>query len=608
MAYEHVPVELRELPQWVVWRREERDGKATKVPYDAKTGQRASSTDPATWTTFDQAAGVAKLGADGVGFVFTADDPFCGVDLDDCRDPATGEVHPAAAGIVQELNSYTELSPSGAGLHVILGASLNGRRNRTSKTVWGGTFECYDRGRFFTVTGDVCKVKAPARCTMVESRQKELDRILDELFPAMPSLEGVKLGEGTGVSDDEVLHRARTAKNGDKFTRLWAGDTSGYPSESEADLALLSVLGFWTQDVDQLKRLFRQSALGRREKSARNDYLERTIETALSSGETYRADSVANGNGRPRLPFRSLAEIMAEVPEEPEWIIPGFIAPSTEVLLSGPPKIGKSTLLFRLLAGIENGDRALGLDVRQVSYLLLSEENAYTLAEKAFDFGLRGRGGEALLFQEARGVTWLEVVQESVERCKEKGHQLWVVDTRWAGLGGESENHAGSIQEAWKPLAAAKEAGLATVVIHHTRKGGGKHGEGIRGSNAIAALPDILLELTRTGGEDPTARTLNANSRYRSTPDVLGLTFDGNDYEVTTDLNSLRSGSAAKVLEELADGPLTKAELADVVGISINALDVHLKRLVEADKIFHTGAGNRQEPYRYHLRTIEKTV
>jgi primase-polymerase (primpol)-like protein len=70
MAYEHVPVELRELPQWVVWRREERDGKATKVPYDAKTGQRASSTDPATWTTFDQAAGVAKLGADGVGFVF----------------------------------------------------------------------------------------------------------------------------------------------------------------------------------------------------------------------------------------------------------------------------------------------------------------------------------------------------------------------------------------------------------------------------------------------------------------------------------------------------------------------------------------------------------
>jgi DNA-binding transcriptional ArsR family regulator len=438
---------------------------------------------------------------------------------------------------------------------------------------------------------------------MVESRQKELDRILDEVFSAMPSPEGVTLGEGTAVPDDEVLHRARTAKNGDKFTRLWAGDTSGYPSESEADLALLSMLSFWTQDVDQLKRLFRQSALGRREKSARDDYLERTIETALSRGETYSGDAV-NANGRPRLPFRSLAKIMAEVPEEPEWIIPGFIAPSTEVLLSGPPKVGKSTLLFRLLAGLENGGRALGLEVRQASYLLLSEENAYTLAEKAFDFGLRGRGGEALLFQEARGATWLEVVQESVERCKEKGHQLWVVDTfsRWAGLGGESENHAGSIHEAWKPLAAAKEAGIATVVIHHTRKGGGKHGEGIRGSNAIAALPDILLELTRTGGEDPTARTLNANSRYRSTPAVLGLTFDGSDYEVTTDVSSLRGGSAAKVLEALADGPQTKTELAEVVGISKNALDVHLKRLVEADKVFHTGAGNWQEPYRYHLR------
>jgi hypothetical protein len=348
---------------------------------------------------------------------------------------------------------------------------------------------------------------------VVESRQAEIDALAARMFPLSNNGDGerARFEDTLTRSDDDVLARARAASNAAKFEHLWQGDDSGYDSSSEADLALLSILGFWTQDRDQLDRLFRRSEL-MREKWNRADYREKTIATALSSDEMHRAESVANSNGRPRLPFRALAEIMAEVPEEPEWIIPGFIAPSTEVLLSGPPKVGKSTLLFRLLAGIENGDRALGLEVRQVSYLLLSEENAYTLAEKAFDFGLRGRGGEALLFQEARGVTWLEVVQESVECCKEKGHQLWVVDTfsRWAGLGGESENHAGSIQEAWKPLAAAKEAGLATVVIHHTRKGGGKHGEGIRGSNAIAALPDILLELTRTGGEDPTARTLNA--------------------------------------------------------------------------------------------------
>jgi putative DNA primase/helicase len=155
MSYDNIPAELRELNQWVVWRREERDGKTTKVPYDAKTGSRASSTDPTAWTTIEQAAGVAELGADGVGFVFTDDDPYCGVDLDDCRDPATGEIHPAAYRIIRDLESYAEVSPSGAGVHVIVRASLNGGRNRTSKTEWGGCYEMYDRARYLTVTGDV---------------------------------------------------------------------------------------------------------------------------------------------------------------------------------------------------------------------------------------------------------------------------------------------------------------------------------------------------------------------------------------------------------------------------------------------------------------------
>jgi putative DNA primase/helicase len=150
----NVPVELRELDQWLVWRYEHRDDKPTKVPYDPKTGRRASSTDSATWAPFEQAAGVAKLGADGIGFVFTKDDPFCGVDLDDCREPATGEIHPRALDLAKRLDSYVELSPSGTGLHIIVRAALDGGRNRTAKTPWNGVFEFYDRARFFTVTGE----------------------------------------------------------------------------------------------------------------------------------------------------------------------------------------------------------------------------------------------------------------------------------------------------------------------------------------------------------------------------------------------------------------------------------------------------------------------
>lgn len=157
-----IPIELRARPQWVVWKHERRKGgKWTKVPYRVDARTPASTTDPRTWGTFEQAIARAAE-AQGTGYVFSADDPFCGIDLDDCRDPASGEVHPAAAGIVLELDSYTEISPSGTGLHIIVRAALDaltgGDGRRTTQTPWGGKFEIYDRGRYFTVTGQVCSL------------------------------------------------------------------------------------------------------------------------------------------------------------------------------------------------------------------------------------------------------------------------------------------------------------------------------------------------------------------------------------------------------------------------------------------------------------------
>ncbi|MGH3145785.1 MAG: hypothetical protein ACRDTR_08285, partial [Rubrobacter sp.] len=137
----------KDLRQWVCWRSEERDGRPTKVPYSPASGLRARSDDPVTWGTLSEAREAAREGDyEGVGFVFTAGDPFCGVDLDACVDPETGEVASWAAEVLDELDSYTEFSPSGRGLHVLVRAELppGGRRK--------GRVEMYDRGRFFTVT------------------------------------------------------------------------------------------------------------------------------------------------------------------------------------------------------------------------------------------------------------------------------------------------------------------------------------------------------------------------------------------------------------------------------------------------------------------------
>ena len=129
-----IPAELRERDQWVVWRRETVDGKPTKVPYQARAcTQRASSTNPATWSTHAAAVAAAKADdVDGLGFVFAEDDPFACVDFDGCVDGE--DINPDAADLMRRLDSYTEFSPSGTGVHTIVRARLNGGPNKTKKT------------------------------------------------------------------------------------------------------------------------------------------------------------------------------------------------------------------------------------------------------------------------------------------------------------------------------------------------------------------------------------------------------------------------------------------------------------------------------------------
>ena len=141
-----LPEELRQRRQWVVWKLEERDGKPTKVPYIAGGSGKASSTDSLTWRSFKEAVQALETGRyNGIGFVFSSGDPFAGVDLDDCRDPETGELEEWAAKIVEAFGSYAEVSQSGTGVHIIvMGKAPNKKR---------GKVEAYSSERYFTMTG-----------------------------------------------------------------------------------------------------------------------------------------------------------------------------------------------------------------------------------------------------------------------------------------------------------------------------------------------------------------------------------------------------------------------------------------------------------------------
>ena len=292
-----LPDGLTDREQWLCWRAEDRDGKVTKVPVDPATGSFASTTNPSTWSDFETACERARTETvDGLGFVFTDDDPIVGVDLDECRIPETGKTREWASDIIDRLDSFTEVSPSGTGFHVLVEGSLPGGRNRK------GDVELYESNRFFTVTGD----HVDGTPETVESRTEALASVYREYLETdsksdedesesspesepthandsssrLSDEESMSLSdeESTSLSDEALLERAKNASNGEKFTRLYRGRTTGYESNSEADMALCALLAFWTGgNGSQMDRLFRASGL----------YRDKWDETHYADGSTY---------------------------------------------------------------------------------------------------------------------------------------------------------------------------------------------------------------------------------------------------------------------------------------------------------------------------------
>ena len=270
------------------------------MPCSARTGRNASCNDPTTWATFEEAIAALAEGYDGIGFQLTP--PVVGVDLDGCRDPETGFIDDGARAIVEQLHSYTEVSPSGRGVHILVTGTLPPGRRRTKGV------ELYDRDRYVTVTGQHL-VGTPL---MLEERSTELAALHLQLFGAQPSRVTPPLVESVGsteahasatLSDEGLIEKMSTANNGTRFQRLWRGDWYGeYPSQSESELALCSTLAFWTgRDAGRIDALFRQSGLFREkwdEPRSGGTYGQITIARAIRSAYDIWRPAVAGATGK----------------------------------------------------------------------------------------------------------------------------------------------------------------------------------------------------------------------------------------------------------------------------------------------------------------------
>ncbi|HOO44718.1 MAG TPA: DUF3987 domain-containing protein [Deltaproteobacteria bacterium] len=260
----------------------------------------------------------------------TEQDPWAGIDLDHCIDD-TGAIQPWAQAEVIRFNSYTEVTPSDHGLRIFIKGRLPGKGRKK------GNLEVYDRGRYLTVTGH----HLPGTPLEIHERQAALDAFLAEHFPeSKPQENNTDNKARPWLTDDEVIKKATASKQGEKFKRLIAGDSSEYPSQSEADAALALILAFWCdKNLAQMDRILRASGLYREkwdEKRGAKTYGEMTLERAATlCRETY-ASGVVSSDDTKKIKPEAWEEplLLGEIntPEIPCNLLPDWLGEYCEAV------------------------------------------------------------------------------------------------------------------------------------------------------------------------------------------------------------------------------------------------------------------------------------
>ena len=337
--------ELKAQRRWVLWRLETRDGKETKVPYQAD-GRKADSTDSATWMTYAE-VDAHRSRFSGVGVVLGEVDGVSvwGVDIDACCDAVTGKFTPESREIVIALDSYAEYSPSGTGCHILGVGDLHGRKGIKLPYPGCKAVELYDRGRYLTFTGRYLP-KTPAD---VLRREDAVNALYDRVAASKPSVTGLTVS--ISVSESERL------------SRLMAGDMSLYHEDhSAADFALCCLLAK-KHDCNAFKidTEFRESKLYR-PKWERDDYREGTITRAIKA--------VAR-----EMPVLFDDDGLAE-DRELEYLVSSWFPKGEVSLIGAPSGAGKTSFGLNLLESLRNGRGVWGHPAKARDYRVLSHDRS----------------------------------------------------------------------------------------------------------------------------------------------------------------------------------------------------------------------------------------
>ncbi len=540
-----IPAELVALPQWVVWIWTTReDGKPTKIPLDPKSRGPAAVNDPDSWGTFEEAVAChSRMGyGGGVGFLFTPSDGYFGIDIDHCRE--NGELNDKAKAILARFPSYAEISPSGTGVKIFAKGVVPEGRKRTQN------IEMYDRGRFFTMTGNVVNDQP----IDVTECQDELTAFHAEIFPPGTVNQAAPVApKEVNLDDSELIRRIQKSKGAAKFNKLWSGDASSYhkadgsPNHSAADFALCNILAFWTGgNRDRMDSLFRQSGLYREEKwGKREGYRKLTIDGALANRtDFYSPWEYSRGAGDPPEEDATIPEVneadvatlkdLKDAGAKLEFLWPGWIQRKVVNILAAEGGTGKTRLMADLLRRMHNqlpwpDGQPMEHDPAVRSLWVLSDNHHAEMVTLGDSFGIEDTIWVNAFKSDPFGGVTLETPEEwkaLKSRLRAVRPHLLIVDT----VGNSTSLNLSKSEDAkeyYSPLQViAREYELTVICLTHLSLGGGVLGR--RGQEKVRSV----IKMDVPDPEDPRRRIWVSKTNSKKPP-PLGMTMHdaGADYD-----------------------------------------------------------------------------
>lgn len=462
----NTPQCLRTRPQWVCWRREaDRDGRQLKVPYDPRSSRRASSSDPATWATFEQALQAFPAGGyDGIGYVFAADDPFAGIDLDNCIDES-GALAGWAQEVVDAFATYSEISPSERGVKLF----FRGRKPDYAGCSVGeidgepARMEVYDRNRYFTVTGNVW----PGCPADVEDRQALLDAVCEHLWKQAPALK-VEAVPAPGDRRADCLREMLTIQKGDKF---------------DGSMRLFTVCCRCVEhglgDSEALDLIRTYAKLRPFPKDWTDDEITRRLRDA--ERKVRRGAALERGQAPGSPTFKSVRELLVEYPELRRPVIHNLLRQGETANIIAPPKTGKSWLVTDLALAVATGRPWLGMfetvkgDVLILDNELHGETSANRIPRVATARGIPlEQIADAVYVENLRGqLKDLFSMGPYFDTIEPGRFRLVILDAFYRFIPRNTdENDNGSIAHLYNHLDHyAQKIGCSFVLIHHASKG-----------------------------------------------------------------------------------------------------------------------------------------